>query len=271
MSLETPFPGRHNTVVDIGDISVNKKRGSAEYVVNSIPKLQKCIIPHFKQHPLHYSKQLSYLKLALIVDILDKKAHYDKEVFAHIIQLAYSMNEETNRTTAAKLELLDTLGVSPEKQPTPPKVIDYPLNENFLIGLIDADGCFCISFKSESRRIRAEFDIAQHISSIELLEKVRELLGCGTLTKQGDTVIRYRISSLELICSVLIPFMEKYQLYTKKAYHYFIFKRVCELLRAKKNISEQGFLEIRDLAYHINKSGKRRKITKELLTGTSQL
>lgn len=133
--------------------------------------------------------------------------------------------------------------MSSEKQPSLPKIIDYPLNENFLIGLIDGDGCFCISFKSESRRIRAEFDIAQHISSIELLEKVRELLGCGTITKQSDTVIRYRISSLKKVGSVLIPIMEKYQLHTMKANHYAIFKQICELLRAKKNVTEQGFLD----------------------------
>lgn len=83
-----------------GYIVINKKRGSAEFVVNSIPKLQKLIIPHFKHHPLHYPKQLSFEILVWIVDILDKKAPYDKEVFAHMIKLAYSMNEVTNRTMA---------------------------------------------------------------------------------------------------------------------------------------------------------------------------
>jgi hypothetical protein len=74
----------------------------------------------------------------------------------------------------------------------------------------------------------------QHISSLKLLEKVRELLGCGTITKKSSTVIRYQIDSIVTINSTLIPFTYKYPLYTKKAEHYAIFKKVCDSAPNKK-------------------------------------
>jgi hypothetical protein len=61
-----------------GNVFINKKRGSAEFVVSSILDLQKWIIPHFINYPLHYSKQRSFLIFLSIVDILGKKAHYNK-------------------------------------------------------------------------------------------------------------------------------------------------------------------------------------------------
>jgi hypothetical protein len=44
-----------------GNVYINKKKGSAEFVVNSIPNLIQITLPHFINYPLHCSKQRSFL------------------------------------------------------------------------------------------------------------------------------------------------------------------------------------------------------------------
>lgn len=109
------------------------------------------------------------------------------------------------------------------------------------------------------------FHITQHISSLLLLEKVQELLGCGKgpYKKKSKTVIRYQIDSLNAIRQNLIPFMSKHQLHSVKSEHFSIFEEVINLVNLKEHQTDKGFLKIVNLAYNMNLEGKRRKLTKE--------
>jgi len=246
-----------------GNVFINQKRGSAEFVVNSIPDLQRWIIPHFISYPLHCSKQRSFLIFLSIVDILDKKTHYNKEVFASLIKMAFTMNEVTNRGSERLEELLGFLGSEAfQIEIKEPEIKDYPLDSHFLVGLIEGDGCFNISFLA-NRVLDFGFHITQHISSLPLLEKVQQLLGCGSLRYKSDTVIRYQIDSLNEIQQILLPFMSKHQLHSVKSEHFSIFEQVINLVTLKEHKTNKGFLRIVDLAYNMNLEGKRRKLTKE--------
>jgi LAGLIDADG endonuclease len=133
-----------------GNVFINKKGGYAEFVVNSIPDLQKWIIPHFINYPLHCSKQRSFWIFLSNVDILGEKAHYNKEVFASLIKMAFTMNEITNRGSESLEELLGFLGSEVfQIEIKEPEIKDYPLDTNFLVGLIEGDGSFHISFKAK--------------------------------------------------------------------------------------------------------------------------
>lgn len=246
-----------------GNVFINKRRGSAEFVVNSTPDLQKLIIPHFINYPLHCSKQRSFLIFLSIVDILGKTAHYNKEVLASLIKMAFTMNEVTNRSSESLEKLLGFLGSEASQiEIKEPEIKDHPLDSHFLVGLIEGDGSFHISFKAK-RDIDFGFHITQHISSLLLLEKVQELLGCGTLQKKSQTVIRFQIDSLNAIQQNLIPFMSKHQLHSVKSEHFSIFEQVIHLVNLKEHQTDKGFLKIVNLAYNMNLEGKRRKLTKE--------
>lgn len=183
-----------------------------------------------------------------------------------MINLAYSMNEITNRTIYQKQKLLDLLYLDQFEEDLKvfqlPDIKDIKLTEEFLIGLIDGDGCFNISF-GKTKKLILGFHITQHISSFQLLEKVKELLGCGVINKKSTSVIRFQIDNFKDISSILIPFIEKFQLHTNKNLHFDIFKKVCDLISNKQHYYEEGFLKIIELAYNMNKDGKRRKLTKE--------
>ena len=194
---------------------------------------------------------------------MGKKAHYNKEVFASLIKIAFTMNEITNRGSESLEELLGFLGSEVfQIENKEPEIKDYPLDTNFLVGLIEGDGSFHISFKAK-RDLDFGFHITQHISSLPLLKKVQQLLGCGTLQNKSKTVVRYQIDTLNAIQQNLLPFMSKHQLHSVKSEHFSIFEQVINLVNLKEHQTNKGSLKIVNLAYNMNLEGKRRKLTKE--------
>jgi len=57
--------------------------------------------------------------------------------------------------------------------------------------------------------------------------------------------------------------MDQQTLYTEKAIHYAKFRKIVDLIERKAHLTRVGFLEIVEIAYEMNQSGKRRKWTKE--------
>jgi hypothetical protein len=94
------------------------------------------------------------------------------------------MNEVTNRTIDQKQNLITLVNGIEKSNDLIIKLPDISiiqLDENFLIGLIEGDGCFNISF---GEKLQISFHITQHITYLPLLEKVKELLGCGRIIKK---------------------------------------------------------------------------------------
>jgi len=68
---------------------------------------------------------------------------------------------------------------------------------------------------------------------------------------------------LTLLVRILIPFVNKYVLHSNKSIHYNIFKEVVISFVNNPHPSDSELLKIINLAYNINKDGKRRRLTKE--------
>lgn len=191
------------------------------------------------------------------------KDHYDKNVLGEIIKLGFSMNKVNNRDIIKEKQLFELLQIEYiETIPFKPQIKDYPLNDHFLIGLIEGHGSFFISFKAD-KKVVAGFHITQEISSLRLFNKIPEFLGCGYIKENSPSEIRYLINDSKSINSILIPFIDKYIFYSEKSEHYRIFKQVCTIINNEKTITKDMLLNIVDLAYNMNKDGKRRKLSKE--------
>lgn len=246
-----------------GQIVINNKKHAVEYVVDSLTDLNNIIIPHFNSYPVFEGKQNAFLIMKLIVEKLMNKDHYDKDKFGEIIKLGFSMNKVNNRDINKEKELFELLQIKyVETIPFSPEVIDYPLTGDFLHGLIEGDGSFFITFKAD-KRIVPGFHITQESSSLRLFNKIPEFLGCGYINENSPSEIRYLINDFKSINTVLIPFIDKYTFYSEKSEHYDIFKQVCTIIDCEKTITKEMFLNVVDLAYNMNKDGKRRKFTKE--------
>lgn len=244
-----------------GYITIIKEKNAAEYKVTSKEDLQ-IIFKHFETYPLYESKQRSMHIVKEITNILIKEEHYEKIKLAYIIKLIFTINPVTNRTK--EKELFQFLELNYIEKINYSYVFqDYPLNENFIMGLIDGDGSFYVSFHF-NKLIKTGFSIVQYSTEIKLLEKIQKYFNCGTIYKvRAKPQIKYQITSLKDICSILIPFVDKYQLHTMKKEHYLIFKKVCEIKNQTIKLSDKEKLYIIDIAYNMNKEGRGRHLTKD--------
>jgi hypothetical protein len=149
-----------------------------------------------------------------------------------------------------------------------------PLEWNhYLSGLIDGEGCFSVSFTLREKmrhgvEIRPSFSIGQSINkdNFLLLERVRELLGCGAIrVSKGDNCYKYETRNLTEIRERVIPFIESYPLYSSKRHDFILFDRVCSLLARKAHLTPEGIGEVIELAFSMNQSGTRKTTREKLL------
>jgi hypothetical protein len=94
------------------------------------------------------------------------------------------------------------------------------LNKNFLTGFAEAESCFFIGvYKNQNcqtgYKIQLSFQIGLHKKEKALLEGIQVSLNVGSITKQGDNKLQYRVTSLEDL-AVIVAHFDKYPLITQK-------------------------------------------------------
>ena len=213
----------------------------------------------------------------IVVKAITEKKHYEKEVFTHLVTLAFSMNCSTNRCEAQLQQLLDDFKLNNCRETnialqfdnlTPSMKIQRLLEDEFIVGLIDGDGCFFVSFLANNKiKLGFHITVAFTESQVRLFQLVKDCFGqCGVIQKKHKgpkTYCRFQLDSFSVIQKQIIPFMDKYNLYTEKANHYLKFKEVVYLVQSKAHLDARGFSQIVNIAYDMNLGGKRRKLSKE--------
>ncbi len=130
------------------------------------------------------------------------------------------------------------------------------LNPYYIVGLVDGEGCFSVTFnKHKNNRlleIRLIFEIELREDDLEILERVRESLGCGNIYhlkyeryKKWRPHYKYKVSNLKDIATKIIPFFTKYPLQAKKKQSFALFCKVEELLLQKHHLTTNGIEEIK--------------------------
>src|SRR5688572_22266798 len=92
------------------------------------------------------------------------------------------------------------------------------LTPDYISGFVDGEGCFCVSiFPHPTVRYGARFQIApvfqvyQDRYNVEILEKIKDFLGCGSIKSKGpnSNVMTFSVYSRRDLISVVIPFFDK--------------------------------------------------------------
>ena len=183
------------------------------------------------------------------------------------------MNLTSTNTHSRQKDLFDVIGVFAKDSSNLhifdstihlelPSIVNHSLEDQFIMGLIDGDGCFTVNFLAD-KKLLFGLHITGHTSARELLEKIKHKLHCGVVQVKNKGTLRYQVDSINAIRDQVIPFVDKYKLFTNKAIHYSIFKQVVNLVKSGSHLSDDGFLKIMDLAYDMNLEGKPRKLTKQ--------
>lgn len=298
---------------NIGHIYKNPKKGSVEFVVDSIPEICARVVPHFLEYPLYGEKQQSFQLFMIVAKAIHAKAtirggptksdateallasgedllsilantknstHGGPKVYT---RFSKSLDSDSFWNALREHKLLEALQTAGLIDPnffdglirSGPSEYSPRFADQFIVGLIEGDGCFSVSFPSSHTARLGKILFTFHITGaltenqLSLFRGVQEHFAhCGKITSKHNQLgkyCRYEVNSLADIRKHIIPFMDKYTLYTPKAIHYSKFKQVVELVQNKAHLNQSGFFQIVDIAYEMNLGGKRRKLSKEEL------
>ncbi|MEO0248732.1 MAG: LAGLIDADG family homing endonuclease, partial [candidate division WOR-3 bacterium] len=134
----------------------------------------------------------------------------------------------------------------------------------FLAGFIEGEGCLCVSIKHHPGSrfgfiVDPEFFLYQHKSGIKLLELAKEIFGSGRITPKpgNEEVLVYSIVSRRTLKEKVIPFFEKYMIFSAKRDVFLRFKEIVEAMEDRKeHLTPEGLVRIVEKAYAMNPAGK---------------
>ena len=134
--------------------------------------------------------------------------------------------------------------------------VSVTLQDAWLSGFTDAEGCFNVTITSNARYalghvIRMRYILDQKDSSI--LQVIRNLFGLGkvTLRSETDGVYRYTITGFKLMGGV-VSYFKVFPLLTKKARYFDKWSTIHNLVSNKLHLTEEGLAQVRVLQKQIN-------------------
>ena len=112
---------------------------------------------------------------------------------------------------------------------------------------------------------RAEFSIELRADDKEILERIQKTLGCGKIydcnyDRYGwYPHAKYKVSRLNEISEILIPFLEKFPLQAKKAKTFQYFKKIIQKRMRGLHLTKKGVDDIAKLQTKIRALGKKHR------------
>ncbi len=144
------------------------------------------------------------------------------------------------------------------------------LNQWYVTGLVEGEGCFSVSFSLRSKlkvkiETRPSFSISLNKRNLELIKDLKNFFGCGGIRfSKSDRTYKFEVRSISDLLKKVIPHFDEYPLVGEKKKDFEIFKKICTMVRSNLHLSKKHLSEIIQLAYCMNASGKR-KYKKEYL------
>ncbi len=142
------------------------------------------------------------------------------------------------------------------------------LNPHYVAGFIDGEGCFAISIgfhktlKNRSE-IKLEFEIELRADDREILERIKEVLGCGNIYNLNyerygwHPHVKYKVQKLDDFKTKIIPFFKKYPLQAKKKKSFEIFCRAVNAFEKKEHLTIQGIQKFKKFQQQMRLTGKK--------------
>ena len=140
----------------------------------------------------------------------------------------------------------------------------------FLAGFVEGEGSFCVSIKKHPTAkygyiVDPEFILYQHKNREEILYFAKSYFRSGSIAPKpgNEDVLVYKIQNRTTLLEKVIPFLDKYMIYSTRKDDIIKFEKIVRDLINKKHSTKEGLIEIIHLAYSMNMDGKQRKRNKE--------
>jgi len=129
------------------------------------------------------------------------------------------------------------------------------LDNSWLCGFTDGEGCFSCSIRVDAKRYSINFSIAQKGEiNLPILNILPYLFKGGRVTNHSvKDVYEYRINGVKF-CSNVFSYFDEFNLLTKKSLSYVLWKETYKDLVSKHHLDESKILVMSERAKMINKS-----------------
>lgn len=133
----------------------------------------------------------------------------------------------------------------------------FNLNPWWVTVFADAESSVIISIYKNNKMklgwtVKAFFQVSLHVSDKELLFKLKEFFGCGTIT-QNSKVVSYKVWNLKDFIKFFLPHFEKLPMMTQKAADFILWKQIIEIISRKDHLTEKGLLQVLNIKASQNK------------------
>lgn len=148
---------------------------------------------------------------------------------------------------------------------------------SWIIGFVDGEGCFCVSFSKRSNlkcglEARASFSISQKSNSLKSLQKIHSFFDCGGIRySKNDGTYKFEVRNFHDLKTRIIPFFQKYEFQTMKQKDFLLFVEICSSINQSLHLNPQGLSQIIEKAYQMNPSGRKKYKKEELLKSLAEL
>lgn len=138
------------------------------------------------------------------------------------------------------------------------------LNPHYVVGFVDGEGCFSISFNKNGDRlpeVRLIFEIELREDDEPILHEIRKMLDCGNIYRleyeryaKWRPHVKLKVSNFADISTKIIPFFTRYPLQAKKLLQFENFCLAAEIIRSKQHLTLEGIEQIRALRHRDSRS-----------------
>lgn len=134
--------------------------------------------------------------------------------------------------------------------------IESILNPYWIVGFIDAEGCFRVNiYPSEKKKLNVSISFTFHISQKEnhILDLIKNYFNMGQIVwdSQEKNIKKYQLSSLDN-CMKLVNFLDQYSLQTSKKLDYQNFKEALLFWSNTNNHTFEGLTKLQSITKNMN-------------------
>ncbi len=136
------------------------------------------------------------------------------------------------------------------------KEIDVQLSADWVVGFVDAEGCFHVSVNRQPSmttgfQVLPEFVVVQHSRDRQILMALKRFFGAGVVRsnhEDRDCLRIRKFDGLQKVCD----FFLKHPLKTKKNTDFRKFRRIILLMEQDRHLELEGLKEIVQIALQMN-------------------
>ncbi len=127
-----------------------------------------------------------------------------------------------------------------------------------IVGLVDAEGSFAVSFRRRADHtigyeLGPQFIVSVNVRDRHQLEEMAQVIGTGKIYAMTGDMIRYQVGGFEKGMEYIIPFFEKYPLVTKKQADFVLWAKIVRLMyNGVHKSGREGFINCMNHMINLN-------------------